>query len=483
MTEAADQKMVGKVFGAISWTAAGGAFQFFLSLLLFAGIALYLSPTLLGLWGLCMLLISFAEMFGVKSFTEVLQQREEISKKHIYTIFSTCLIISILMAIFLITAPQYINVELLQNAAPYLSVLALMLPVCAANNVLQSLLARDLRFAETAKVGMLATILNAIATIVGLFAGLGLWALVIGDIVRRLTRLVGFYLSNRVALKFHFDWPAFRQTAKFNRDTFATYMLGYLDGNLPKWFVAIFLGAEGLGHFVLAERAIALLRKLVLSPFASVTMAAIARVQTDGKALQDLVLSLYRGAAIIGYPAFIGAALVVTDFAEILGDKWVLAAFAAQIMLLSGIRTTTGAFNVAILRGVGRTKAPLVLIFAGVATYLFTLPWLGETVVGVAICVLLRSLLTWPLGMNFIKQATDLSFLQQARAGSTALICSLLMGATLLGGSYFLVDFTSITKIALLILVGMMSYAVYIFLLDRKQFMVTMRLFKRKKIR
>lgn len=482
MSNQADQNMVGKVFNAISWTAAGGAFQFFLSLLLFAGIALYLSPETLGVWGVCVLLVGFAEMLGVKPFSEVLQQRKDLSKTHINTSFSVSFTLSIIMAAGLIAAPYLVAHDLLHKAAPYLSVLALMLPVGACNHTLHALLARDLKFAAAAKVSMLATILSGAAAITGLALGAGLWALVMGDAARRLTRLIGFYLASRVFLHFTINWSALRQMTRFNRDSFATYVLGYLDGEAPKWFAAIFLGAEGLGHFVLAERAIGLLRKLVLSPFASVTMAAVARVQTDANALRHLIASLYRGAALIGYPAFIGAAVIVTDVAALSGDKWIAAALAAQIMLLSGIRTTTGAFNVAILRGTGRTGAPIILIFSGVIAYLILLPLLGGTVTGLALCVLLRSFLTWPLGMVMIKQASGLSLLRQASAGSIALLCSVMMGASVWGGAYMVDQPATLAKIILLALLGVVAYGFYIFLLDRQQISAFMRVIQRKSV-
>ena len=84
--------------------------------------------------------------------------------------------------------------------------------------------------------------------------------------------------------------------------------------------------------------------------------------------------------------------------------------------------------------------------------------------------------------MVMIKQASGLSLLRQASAGSIALLCSVMMGASVWGGAYMVDQPATLAKIILLALLGVVAYGFYIFLLDRQQISAFMRVIQRKSV-
>jgi PST family polysaccharide transporter/lipopolysaccharide exporter len=169
---------------------------------------------------------------------------------------------------------------------------------------------------------------------------------------------------------------------------------------------------------------------------------------------------------VFGYPAFIGAIILVPDLAQLVGPEWLPAVPATQILLLVGLRTATGMFNIPILRGVGRSGWPLLLLGSGLALNLLLVP-LGAQygVAGVACAVLLRTLATWPLGCWMVAQATGLPIRTQVVTGLPSLAAVLPMALltagllTLLPGMASLPRMVSAASFGAIVYAGLLAIA------------------------
>lgn len=422
--------IVTRAMSGAAWTAVSGWAQALVSLVAFGFVAATLSPSEIGAFGIAMLAIGFAELVFAAPLAEALQQRESLRRAHVTSTFwvSLALACSVATGLVLGSGPLASLFET-PLAAPLVSWMALALPLSAATSVAHAMLARRMQFDRISQLSAVATCLSGLTTVVSLIVGLNIWALVVGDITGRSVKLLGFWWLSKLTIGRPTQLGAFSELARFNTDTVATYLLGYLDNAAPRALTGLLLGSSALGYYVVAERVLDMLSRLVLTPLASVAMAATARVQSDPEELKRLVMSLYRMAAIIGYPAFIGAALIVPDIARLFGDKWLGAVIAAQLLLLVGLRTTTGIFNISILRGLGRSRDPLLLLGSGFALQLAMIPAAASAwgVTGVAGAMLVRTLLTWPLGLWLVKRATALKIWRQAIVGFQAFAASLFM--------------------------------------------------------
>lgn len=462
--------IVTRAMSGAAWTALSGWAQALVSLVAFGFVAATLSPSQIGAFGIAMLAIGFAELVFAAPLAEALQQRESLRRAHVTSTFWVSVTLACLVALGLVFGSASLA-SLFETplAGPLVSWMALVLPLSAATSVAHAMLARRMRFDCISQLSAAATCVSGLATVVGLIAGLNIWALVVADILGRSVKLLGFWWLSKLTVGWPTQLGAFSELARFNTDTVATYLLGYLDNAAPRALTGLLLGSSALGYYVVAERVLDMLSRLVLTPLASVAMAATARVQSDPEELKRLVMSLYRMAAIIGYPAFIGAALIVPDIAQLFGDKWLGAVISAQLLLLVGLRTTTGIFNISILRGLGRSRDPLLLLGSGFALQLALIPAAASAwgVSGVAGAMLARTLLTWPLGLWLVKRATALKIWNQAIAGFRAFFASLLLTGIVVALLELTRGFEPTSRIALAIIVGAVSYVAVMGLFHR----------------
>lgn len=425
-----------RAYSGIAWSAAGGGLQLVVRLFTFLLIASRLAPEEIGAFAIAAMIAGLAEIVTARPFGDSLQQRQEIRPAHLNATFLTILPLTLVAAgLVMLAAPFLARGFDSPLSAQLLTVLIVFVPLSCVSVVNDAILIRDMRFDILARAGASGTIVSGCVAIALMLAGAGVWSLVAADIAGRVYRLVYLWHAARYRPSLRTDRAAFTDLVRFNLHSVLTYILGFLDSVAPRALTGLLLGPGALGFLVIAQRFMELLGALVLAPISSVTMASVARLQDKPAELKRLIISLYRLAALVGYPAFIGAALIVPDLALLFGDKWVPAILIAQLLLLRGIRLTTGVFNIAILRGVGHSGAPLVLLGAGLALNLLLIPpaaMFGLT--GIALAMLMRTILTWPVGLVLVERATGVSVMRQLLAGSRHLVCALLMAACVWAG-------------------------------------------------
>lgn len=420
----------GAVLG-VAWVAGSNWLQLGLAAGSFTVVAVHLGPARLGLYGAAMLVISAVQAVLGGPLNESLEQREEIHRDHVNATFWISLLLSVVVAAGLIAFARPIMGSLgAPDGAPLLAWLAAGLPLGAVSGVARALLIRDLRFRESSQIGAGAQIAASLSAIGAVLLGAGVWALVISTFASQLVNLGGFLRASRFRPGPPRRLHAMSDLVRFNLHTLVTYLLGYADRSAPRIITSALLGTQSLGYLMIAGRVFEMISQLVLSPLSAVTMTSVARLQADPTGLRKLLLSLYQLAALVAYPAFLGAIVITPALAGLAGQKWAPAVLTIQIMLLLGLRTTTGAFNVGILRGLGRTRAPFLLLGLGVALQIAFCP-IGVAFgsAGVAAAMLARSFATWPLGCWLVKRASGLSIREQLGTGTPALIAALIMAA------------------------------------------------------
>lgn len=420
-----------RFFEGAVWSAARNVLQIVLNLAALAVVARELGPEAYGVFGVAMLVIGVAEMVAGGSLTESIIQRKEIDDGHVDATF--WLSLGVALALAALTAgfaPALARAAGSARAAEVLAVLGLLLPATVASRVPMALLARDLRFKASSQIGALATIASCTTGIVLALRGAGLWTLVAMEAVRSLVTLVGAFVAVTWRPRGRGRLHHLRDLWRFNAGTLATYSVGYADLYLPRLLVSHLLGPQALGLFMLAMRVFQEMSHLLTEPLHGVAMAACARAQDARDELQRIVLGLYHTSRLLVFPAFLGMAAVAPWLIPLFfGPKWLDAVTAVQLLMLGGLRLATGAFNSAILFGVGHVRATLYLFLAGCALHVVLFPLLAPWgVAGAALAMLGRQFGNWPLACVLIRRATGLSIAQQL-GGGAALLASAALAA------------------------------------------------------
>lgn len=426
--------VVRAVQGAL-WSAAGSWSQVALNLIGVTLLARWVGPEAYGLYGAAAVVVGVMHMLGSAALTESLTQRDRLEPGHVDATFALLLALTLPMAAIAWWAAPSVTLWLgAPAAADVLRWTCGFVPLAALSAVPMALLERDMRFRELARISALSAVLANGVGIAAAACDAGVWSLVAMEFTRLVTGVVGGFLFSRWRPGMRGRVRHLRELAGFNVQVLVTYALGHADVLLPRALIGSLLGPYALGLYLMADRVFDEVSRLATGPLAGVAMASTARARAEPAALRRIVLGLYSTSTLFALPAFLGlAAIAPVLLPWLFGAKWAAATIALQILLLAGLRTATGVFNVSILRAMGRADLPIVLLGAGVLLNAVMLPVLAPWgIAGAAAAVLVRTLATWPLGCRFVRGATGIAVVEQLRVGAAPTLAAMLMGASLL---------------------------------------------------
>jgi PST family polysaccharide transporter len=224
-------------------------------------------------------------------------------------------------------------------------------------------------------------------------------------------------------------WRATRSVLGFGVKGLGIAFFSLIDRQIPRIVIGLWLGTGALGVFTLAMKLFETLSRIVLGPMSAVAMSVTSALQDDMQALRRIVLGSTMTAASLAAPCFLGLAALASALVPfVFGKSWTDAVLPAQILMLVGLRGSVSAFNVPILRGLGISRGPLILTSIGAASTAVLTPIAAPFgLAAITLSMLVRSMITWPIGAHFVRQATGLGFVEQARAGSRPVAAASLM--------------------------------------------------------
>jgi O-antigen/teichoic acid export membrane protein len=221
---------------------------------------------------------------------------------------------------------------------------------------------------------------------------------------------------------------------RFNLLTLASRLLGQLDSAIPRFFVGTILGAQALGYLNMAFRLYQQISAVMLAPFTAVALPVAAAVQHDRERLHATFASGTRAATMLAFPVFIGAAAIApVALPLLLGPQWTPVVVAAQLLLLTAIRSPANAFNGEVLRGTGRPGLQLSIALFGAVLGLILAPIV--TPFGVAWAsgaVLFRGMLQWGLAAVIVEKTLGYPASRQFLIGWESMVASAVMGVSVL---------------------------------------------------
>jgi O-antigen/teichoic acid export membrane protein len=453
-----------RIWSGIVWAAGGAAFQSVIGLLSTLALARIIDPAAFGLAALAASAVALADAVCGGVLPDALRERKNLTSAHVNSTFWAGLIGSAMfiaaLATFAGPATSLIGApgsELLVIAA------ALGAPILLFSAIPFALLSRDLRFVDITRMNAFGALLAVICGLALAAAGAGVWSLILMELARRVVIAVAAMRTARWFPGLQGGPADFLELSKFNGQTLMVYGLSYLDAVLPRLLLSRLLGVDAVGVYVMAQKIVDALSQAVLGPFSSVIFSAAVRLRDDKAQLAAMLASLYRASGVLGYPAFLGLAVIAPIAAPlILGPEWAGASLAIQILILTGLRMTTGAFNAGVLRGTGHSGRFVLLLAAGVALHILLIPLAAQWgLAAVCIAIVARAWLTWPLGAIFIRDATGLAIVDQARAAGAAFPAALGMA---LGAYGILLALPSSVPasghLAIVVCAGAASYAV-----------------------
>jgi O-antigen/teichoic acid export membrane protein len=456
------RSLAGRAARSALWLLFGRAGQVAIAVVTLVIMARFLGPEIYGAFALAMLAMTLGETFASGTFADTLIQRRDNTQAHLNAAFLLSVVPVALLALLVLVAARpvagLLDAPDIATALPWMGLVAVLIGLGA---VPSALLQRDLRQRPLVLIDQSASTLASATGIALAVAGAGIWALVTMELVRAGTRTLALLLVARYRPGLATSRSAVSDIWRFGRNLLASRLVQYADRLVPRLAIGLALGAAAVGIFQLGWRSYELIQKVLVTPLTSLSMATAARTDGDLGLLRQLLTGAMRVSALVAYPGFIGAAAIApTAIPFAFGPQWAPAVLPTQILLLIGMRASISGFNGGVMRGLGRPDMALWLVLMGLVLNLILVPIAAPYgVAAVAGAVLLRSLLTWPVGALFVQRLIALPASVQLRAGLEAALASALMAAVVW---LLQVQFAHLPPVPLLALLIASGSAVYV---------------------
>lgn len=384
-------------------------------------LAALLTPADFGLVAISTLVIALANILVDLGFGKaVIQNKTNVDEyASISMWFSLVMSIGIYLLIW-VASPWISGLYHNDKLVNVVRVSALSLPLAALTVVPKALLRRNMQFNRLFWVNSSFLVIQAVASVILAVAGLGVWSMILGQ-------LIGIFISSVIVWatvnwrpKFVWSWEIVKIQLKFSIwimfSSFQAWLFQYADNAIA----GIFLGVSAMGVYTLGFNIAILVPAFIIAALNDVAYPAFCKLQGDATEVGRSLVNLQRITGAILFPITFGISAISSPVIELLyGNKWQgLGTVLSILVIMPGLAYLWN-LNESAYISVGKpdifTKLsavslilllPLLWLTAPQGLYIFTiarfagamlLP-LGNMLIGA------RS-----LGLNFIKQIKSLA--------------------------------------------------------------------------
>lgn len=438
-------------------------------------------------YGLVALSTAFTALFGLIAefgFAAAIVQAKEVKKEQLASLFGYSLALNAIVTLLLVLCAPLVSVLYADNRLTVIiQVAACQFIISAFGTIPDARLRREMRFREMAKIDFSTGAVTGLLTLAFAYKGMGYWALILsplfGSVFR--TLLLHFQLRDWV-------WPSLsllpvRELVKFGGLTMAGRIAGHFLSQMDILIAGAFLGRDALGIYSVAMQLASMPLSKAMGVINQVAFPAMSRMNHNGSLSGDRLL---HGGKLISYllfPVMWGLAAVAPFVVAILmGEKWRDAALPLQIVCLvlplrsicTLLTTAVSAFGRADIELKNTLTAFLIFpacLFVGVHYGVFglALSWFFGTPIYTYLTV--RSSKNV---LGFTYKDILLSLLGPFLTSSVMFLTVSLL-TFVLKLSYF-----SILSLLCLILAGILSNALALFVFDRRTFSLCTRFISQK---
>lgn len=352
-----------KVLSSLFWKLLerGGTqgIQFIVQIVL----ARLLAPEQFGTIAIVMVFIHLAQVFVQSGFNTALIQKKDADEEDFSSIFYLSLgIAGILYTIIFVAAPTISVFYRDPILVPILRVLALILFPGALNSIQNAYIARNLMFKKLFKSSVGAIVVSGTLGIIAAYFGLGVWALVIQQLVNQIAISVIMWVTVKWRPKLVFSIPKVRELFSFGWKLLASSLLNVLYLEIRTLFIGRLYSSAALGFYNRGEQFPKLIVSNINGSIQSVMLPTLSAQQDNKKRAKEMMRRAIVTSSFLIFPMMIGMAVVAEPLvAIVLTEKWLPAVPFLQIFSISYALIPIHTANLQAINAMGRSDIFLKL--------------------------------------------------------------------------------------------------------------------------
>jgi len=397
---------------AFKWSALTTAGRFVLQLVAQVLLARLLGPDNYGVYGIGMVVLTFAAFLSGNAFSYSLMLRKELTREDIRFAFTWQALAGIGcgLGMYLLAAPlaTFFADPRVEPMVHWLSVACVLAALAGPST---SLLQRDLNFRALGLIQMAGYAAGYLAVGVPMaLTGHGPQALAAACVVQAVVTLAASY-----AVRPHSLRPLLRHgsggadTMDTGRTVFFTNLTNWLLANLDRLVIGRVLNAQSVGLYSVAYNIASIPYVLLINSLQPAFLAAGARLQDQPGQLAQAWKTMLACVVVFVVPASIVMALLAGDLVQVLyGDAWSEAGWLMAVMFLCLPAWACLGLSTPVLWNTGRKRLEVwlqlpVLALAVPAWWLIAPSGVRSVAIVSAIVIVLRAVVVVVAGMRAVQ--------------------------------------------------------------------------------
>jgi len=434
-------------------------------------LARILSPVEFGVMALANMIIYYANNLTNLGLNNALVQKDGIALRHINTVFTLDLFISLILAgtvvLFSAKIADFFHNSEVELVLKWMS---LYFVISTFYYIPVVILRRDINFRFLSVLEFSQGILTSLIAITLAIAGFSYWALVVSTLVMTASAAAILMMKTRWVPRL--DWTSnMREIYTFGLWSFIRGQVGFLVSKADYFVIGRYLDVGMLGvyekSFELTERAMS----GITMPVNTIFFSTFSRLKKDVLQVKQVFLEAVALLALVSYPALFGLIGVAPHFViSCLGEQWAGAVVPIQILAAACVFRVLGGMVASVNTAIGLYKIHTFLNILSAAIFI-TLCFLfvHNGIVAVSIAFFVFCLISFVFSFWLLYSGVHVTLRELIKATWCPVIGSIVMLLSVWLLSIFaFTDSSSFLQFLVLVGTGAMIYIGWIFLFYKK---------------
>jgi teichuronic acid exporter len=325
-----------QIVSALKWNAIGRLSAQVVSWTITLVVMRLLVPADYGLMGLAVMATGFFALFNRLGAVPALIQRREIDTTLIRQVYGLLLLSSCVLYIVIFAGASYFAAFFNQpQLTEIVQVLGVLLLLDALAAVPSALLQRDLKFKSISLIELTSTIIGSLSVLALALSGFGVWALVVGNLIKPALNTILLLKVTRFRMLPKFNFAGLGSVLSFGTKVSAAQIVWYISSNFDVFLIGRVLGKEVLGIYSVASNLALLPTNKIMSLSNQIAFAAYSRIQDEHVRVRKYFQESVTLAALMFFPVCWGMSAIADDLVTVvLGPKWQQGAIVLRIITL-----------------------------------------------------------------------------------------------------------------------------------------------------
>ena len=326
-------------------------------------LARLLMPEQFGTIAIVMVFISLARVFVQSGFNTALIQKKDADDVDFSSVFYLSLALAgILYLIIFLSAPYIANFYNDDILIPVLRVLSLTLFAGAFNSIQNAFVSRNLLFKKLFKSSLGAILISGVLGIIAAYQGLGIWALVIQQLVNQISITIIMWFTVKWRPKLVFSFSKVGELFSFGWKLLASSLLNVLYMELRTLIIGKMYTPSMLGYYNRGQQFPKVIVSNIDGSIQSVMLPALSAHQDDRKRVKEMMRRAIVSSSFFIFPMMVGMAVVAEPLVKIvLTEKWLPAVPFLQIACFNFALWPIHTANLQAINAMGRSDVFLKL--------------------------------------------------------------------------------------------------------------------------